>query len=278
MKRLDWPFINRLVFALLILFLPLACTTKTNEATSSSVDAVMEKPGEEGKEVTSGIQNDSEAPAPSIFQRVISQINKGDALITPSDYSLLGLKIADGNPDGEIRSLMELTKINSTDYLLATYQSENGGCNDITCFRKINLVLFNSEKIISALDYSIAYQTWRSSKLLHNSFLLVETEETEYEENENGIMVPSEDAKVNRMYTAVMNGRVSSLESFTKEELKLCRNTVFARYGYQFKDEKLDSYFSQLDWYQPTRANVDGQLTDDDKNFIQYIQSLEALR
>lgn len=278
MKKWDWPFINRLALVLLISFVLLACTTKTNEATSPSVEAVMEQLGEEGKEVTSGIQNDSEAISPSIFQEIILQINKVDVMIPPSNYSLLGLKIADGNLDGEIRSLMEVKKINSTDYLLAAYQSENGGCNDITCFRKINLILFNSERIIDLLDYSISYQTWRRSKLLHNSFLLVETEGAEYQENEIGIMVPTEEARVNRIFTAVMNSRISSLENFTQEELKLCRNTVFARYGYQFNDEKLNAYFSQLDWYKPIRDNVDAQLTEDDKNLIQYIRSLEALK
>ncbi|MFZ1809365.1 MAG: YARHG domain-containing protein [Cyclobacteriaceae bacterium] len=267
--------INKVLNALFILIIlnQFSCTTKSNEVTSSPVET--EKLSEEGKEVTSGVQNDSASPAPTIFQDIILLINKEDVLIPPANYQLLGLEVADGNLSEEIWSLSEVKKISDTDYLLVAYQSENGGCNDITCFRKISLVLFNEERIISAFDYSIAYQTWRGSKLLNNSFLLIETEEVEYQENESGIMVPTDEVMINRMYTVVTNDRIASLESFTKEELKLCRNTVFAKYGYKFKDEKLSAYFSKFNWYKPTRDNVDAQLTGDDKNLVQYIRSLE---
>lgn len=42
------------------------------------------------------------------------------------------------------------------------------------------------------------------------------------------------------------------LESYTKEELRLARNEIFARHGMIFNIEDLDNYFATKSWYVPT--------------------------
>lgn len=39
--------------------------------------------------------------------------------------------------------------------------------------------------------------------------------------------------------------------NYSKKELRLMRNTIYAQYGYKFKDEALLRYFTQFDWYIP---------------------------
>lgn len=51
------------------------------------------------------------------------------------------------------------------------------------------------------------------------------------------------------------NEFVGSVEVFlselTKDELRLCRNAIYAVNGFRFSDEKLLSYFYQYNWYKP---------------------------
>lgn len=65
------------------------------------------------------------------------------------------------------------------------------------------------------------------------------------------------------------------LENMSKEQLKLCRNEVYAYYGYKFKDEKLKKHFQKFKWYKPEYENVDDQLTQLEKDLVAYIRNLE---
>ena len=42
------------------------------------------------------------------------------------------------------------------------------------------------------------------------------------------------------------------LQGLSKEQLRLARNEIFARYGMIFGVEDLDAYFSSQEWYKPT--------------------------
>ena len=46
----------------------------------------------------------------------------------------------------------------------------------------------------------------------------------------------------------------SNLAPFTKEEVSLIRNEIYARYGYQFSSQEIQDYFDRQNWYTP----VDG--------------------
>ncbi len=61
-----------------------------------------------------------------------------------------------------------------------------------------------------------------------------------------------------------------------KSDLKIMRNEIFARYGYKFKpDGEMDKYFKNQDWYLAHHDNVNGFLTDLEKENIRLIQLIE---
>lgn len=63
---------------------------------------------------------------------------------------------------------------------------------------------------------------------------------------------------------------------FNPEELRILRNTIYARHGRKFRDAKLRQYFSQFDWYHPTKTEVNpGELTSIEQHNIMLIQSFE---
>lgn len=63
-----------------------------------------------------------------------------------------------------------------------------------------------------------------------------------------------------------------------KEQLYIMRNFIYAFYGYTFKDEKLENYFKNEDWYVPDTAYSDACLSDTDRKNIQRIRQEEAQR
>ena len=67
------------------------------------------------------------------------------------------------------------------------------------------------------------------------------------------------------------------LIGYSKEELRIMRNWIFARHGYAFKSKDLQNYFSQFDWYQPqyTDTDVSYMLTDIEKKNIELIKRYE---
>ena len=68
---------------------------------------------------------------------------------------------------------------------------------------------------------------------------------------------------------------VNSLLSFTREELRILRNYIYAKYNYKFSSADLTNFFSKFKWYRATEDNVDNQLTEIDRRNIQFIQEVE---
>lgn len=60
-----------------------------------------------------------------------------------------------------------------------------------------------------------------------------------------------------------------------KEELRIIRNTVFAKYGKIFKSKDLRDYFSKQYWYKPDDQYSDAILNENDKKAIKMIVALE---
>ncbi len=75
----------------------------------------------------------------------------------------------------------------------------------------------------------------------------------------------------------VLSGQLTTaqLEGLSRRDLRLLRNTVFARYGRAFESDVLQVYFADKAWYKPDPAYDDGLLTEVDKRNIQLIQSME---
>jgi hypothetical protein len=63
----------------------------------------------------------------------------------------------------------------------------------------------------------------------------------------------------------LLNQKVFSKEKLkllSKEQLRIMRNTIFARYDYRFKSYDLAKHFGQFDWFIPMYDNVDDKLTE----------------
>jgi len=70
----------------------------------------------------------------------------------------------------------------------------------------------------------------------------------------------------------------SALAVLTREELRLLRNTIFARHGMIFQSNDLTIHFRQFYWYNPRSNNVDDRLTENDRINIRNIQVFENAR
>ena len=68
----------------------------------------------------------------------------------------------------------------------------------------------------------------------------------------------------------------SELNGLSKDELKIMRNEIFARYGFIFQEGgKMNNYFKNEGWYKPKLNNVDSKLTQLEKYNIQLIIKYE---
>lgn len=68
----------------------------------------------------------------------------------------------------------------------------------------------------------------------------------------------------------------TELSGFSKEELRVLRNEIYARHGHIFKSADLSSYFSRFDWYHPDTDNAFNRLSDTEKKNIDIIKSMES--
>ncbi len=66
-------------------------------------------------------------------------------------------------------------------------------------------------------------------------------------------------------------------EDYSKENLRILRNTIYAQYGYAFKNKELQDYFSQFEWYMPdpNLRMEQIKLTEKEQNFIDEIVKRE---
>ena len=67
----------------------------------------------------------------------------------------------------------------------------------------------------------------------------------------------------------------NDLKELDKNKLRLMRNEIFARYGYKFKSNDLNEYFSQKHWYKPEYDNVEEYLSDIEKKNCELIKEFE---
>lgn len=64
------------------------------------------------------------------------------------------------------------------------------------------------------------------------------------------------------------------LKKLSKDVLKILRNSIYAWYGYKFKDPYLDEYFKKKCWYWPTEKD-DIQLNNTEKQNVESIRKIE---
>lgn len=59
-------------------------------------------------------------------------------------------------------------------------------------------------------------------------------------------------------------------DPLTKEELKICRNAIYAQHGYNFHNKKLSDFFKQFEWYlpDPNLTIEQIELSEQEKKYI----------
>ena len=82
-------------------------------------------------------------------------------------------------------------------------------------------------------------------------------------------------SKVEKDILAGKTIHTAKLHSFNKTELKLLRNTIFAKYGRSFKSDMLKTWFAKKGWYNVDPNYSDKVLTDTDKKNITIFLNLE---
>jgi hypothetical protein len=61
-----------------------------------------------------------------------------------------------------------------------------------------------------------------------------------------------------------------------KAELRILRNAIYAKHGYIFNSIDLQEYFSRFNWYSAKKVNVDTELSENEKKFIEFIRRVES--
>ena len=74
-----------------------------------------------------------------------------------------------------------------------------------------------------------------------------------------------------------LNNEIKTMDisKFSKGELRILRNSIFAKYGYIFVSDDLREHFSQFSWYNGSHTNVQTELTSTDWKNVASIQLLE---
>jgi hypothetical protein len=68
---------------------------------------------------------------------------------------------------------------------------------------------------------------------------------------------------------------VDQLSNLSRRDLRILRNTVYARHGRPFKSKLLQAYFDNMSWYQADPAFTDKRLTKVDVTNVRLIKSVE---
>lgn len=77
-------------------------------------------------------------------------------------------------------------------------------------------------------------------------------------------------------FTATQIVNREAMNYFSKTELQIMRNEIFARHGYIFSTDAMKKHFNTQTWYKPTSKNVDAQLTTFEKLNVETIKKAEA--
>ncbi|WP_143177559.1 YARHG domain-containing protein [Cystobacter ferrugineus] len=68
---------------------------------------------------------------------------------------------------------------------------------------------------------------------------------------------------------------LKDLRELSLRDLRLLRNTLYARRGRPFKSPLLQEHFARMPWYKPDPAYTDARLTKNDQRNAKLIQSVE---
>lgn len=68
---------------------------------------------------------------------------------------------------------------------------------------------------------------------------------------------------------------IDQLANLSRRDLRILRNLVYARHGYQFKSDLLDDYFRATAWYKPDPGFTEKRLSEIDRKNLRIVRSVE---
>lgn len=71
--------------------------------------------------------------------------------------------------------------------------------------------------------------------------------------------------------------RWEDIKDLDKNQLRILRNSYFARHGYIFNDPELTKFFSQFDWYHPYTKDVIQNFSKIEKSNVELIKGYEGI-
>jgi hypothetical protein len=76
-------------------------------------------------------------------------------------------------------------------------------------------------------------------------------------------------------FTSKMLINRAMLEYFDKPMLRIMRNEIYARHGYNFASADLKNYFSKQKWYKPVKSNSEVKLSEVEQYNVDIIKMME---
>jgi len=154
--------------------------------------------------------------------------------------------------------------------------SRRQGCSPITCSDQLDFILMKDDFVVDHFTSTSETESSPKVQVLHDTFVqFIETKHV-WNETEDGVMdFDEKDNYTDGIRLALMDRQLIDLGKIEKNQARLFRNLIFAKYGYKFKSDDLKAYFSKMSWYQPKHENVDAMLSDDDKELATYLKGLE---
>ncbi|WNJ17756.1 YARHG domain-containing protein [Pontibacter sp. G13] len=121
------------------------------------------------------------------------------------------------------------------------------------------------------LEHAKQYINWQKS--------IEQTDSIEYEEGEFEEYVLKEfSTSTDRIYEINASNTVLTqeiVENLKKEDLRIIRNTIYARHGYSFKNRPLRVFFDAQSWYVPVHTDIRGEFTDIERQNIELLLRYE---
>ncbi len=81
----------------------------------------------------------------------------------------------------------------------------------------------------------------------------------------------------NGMYSQSSTKKLTEadVENFTKHDITIMRNEIYARHGYCFKNKEMRAYFDQESWYMPMNIDIRDQLSPTEKSNDELLKRYE---
>jgi uncharacterized protein (TIGR02145 family) len=225
----------------------------------------------------SSVTSESETPDPipqeaGLSNSQISEFKVGD--IVDAKYKVFG--IGEYEKDDLLAfHVKNIFKIKNYDIIIFV---RNIPCTTTICPEELEFFLLKDGKILNRRSESFEREGSPSCEILHETFIQYIELKHDWHENENGVMTydESKDFK-GGIRLVILNSRLYSITELSKSDLRICKNLIFAKYGYVFKSEDLNQYFLETEWYKPNPdIDINAELTETDKELTDYIIKIEA--